>query len=103
MRIAFHVVRQPRASVPPRPRPPKSQGAWARTAPASRLAVQSVAAIRLRKKDVVPMPASSCHWICRRGVVGVFLKAFLLQIQCETFALLRKVGSEYMNIQGVVG
>ena len=39
----------------PCPRSPKSQGAWARTAPASRLAVQSVAAIRLRKKDVVPI------------------------------------------------
>ena len=71
MRIAFHVVRQPPASAPPRPRSPKSQGAWARTAPASRLAVQSVAAIRLRKKDVVPMPASSCDWNCRRGVVSV--------------------------------
>ena len=103
MRIAFHVVRQPPASAPPRPRSPKSQGAWARTAPASRLAVQSVAAIRLLKKGVVPMPASSCHWICRRGVVGVVLEAFLLQNQCGTFALFRKVGSEYMNIRGVVG
>ena len=33
----------------------------------------------------------------------VFPEAFLPQIQCETFALLRKVGSEYTNIQGVVG
>ena len=83
MRIAFHVVRQPPASAPPRPRSPKSQGAWARTAPASRLAVQSVAAIRLRKKDVVPMPASSCHWICRRGVVGVFWKLFFLRFNAK--------------------
>ena len=103
MRIAFHVVRQPPVSAPPRPRSPKSQGAWARTAPASRLAVQSVAAIRLRKKRRGPnarlvLSLDLSTWRC-----WCFLEAFLPQIQCETFALLGKVGSEYTNIQGVVG
>ena len=68
MRNAFHVLRQPPASVPPRPRLPKSQGAWARTAPASRLAVQSVASVRLKKRRgpnarlVLSMDLSS--WRC---------------------------------------
>ena len=68
MRIAFHVLRQPPASVPPRPRLPKSQGAWARTAPASRLAVQSVTSVRLKKRRgpnarlVLSMDLSS--WRC---------------------------------------
>ena len=68
MRIAFHVVRQPPISAPPRPRSPKSQGAWARTAPASRLAVQSVAPVQLKKRRgpnarlVLSMDLSS--WRC---------------------------------------
>ena len=45
---------------------------------------------------VLPLDVST--WRC-----WCFPEAFLPQIQCETFALLSKVGSEYMNIQGVVG
>ena len=103
MRIAFHVVRQPPASALPRPRSPKPQGAWARTAPASRLAVQSVAAIRLRKKTWSQCPPRPVTGFVDVALLVFFLDGFLIQIQCETFALLRKVGTECMNIQGVVG
>ena len=48
--VAFHIVRQPPASVPPRPRLPKSHGAWARTALASEVAVHTVASARLKKR-----------------------------------------------------
>ena len=86
MRIAFHVLRQPPASVPPRPRLPKSQGVWACTAPASRLAVQSVASVQLKKRRgpkarlVLSMDLSSwrCWWF-----LNLFLSDACLDAGCE--------------------